>query len=127
MKYQIDGNAHWPGSIYSAMLLGGDYSIIASSLYFDYLFSDYDIDKDEGTEYAYREGVPDGTRLYYVKIWDAADNLVYFGHAARAVNPLNSQEEYCWYYETNRVAGVSSPVFAYNNGSSRQPFGGGIE
>lgn len=70
MKYQIDGNAHWPGSIYSAMLLGGDYSIIASSLYFDYLFSDYDIDKDEGTEYAYREGVPDGTRLYYVKIWD---------------------------------------------------------
>ena len=95
MKYQIDGNAHWPGSIYSAMLLGGDYSIIASSLYFDYLFSDYDIDKDEGTKYAYREGVPDGARLYYVKIWDAA--------------------------------GVSSPVFAYNNGSSRQPFGGGIE
>lgn len=67
MKYQIDGNAHWPGSIYSAMLLGGDYSIIASSLYFDYLFSDYDIDKDEGTEYAYREGVPDGARCIMSK------------------------------------------------------------
>ena len=106
----FDGTDHWAST--------------NPSIRFDHLFHSYERDHDEGTTYDYSAGVPDGARLYYVKIWDASGNLVYFGHAAKAVNPSNAQEEYCWY---SLQDGVVTHTFAYNNGSTRQPFGGGID
>ena len=91
---------------------------------FDYVFSYYENSSEDGNTYEYGAGVPDGARLYYVKIWDSSNNLVYFGHACKAVNPDNNTEEYCWYYTTGSTSGK---VFARNNGSSRQAFGGGID
>ena len=100
------------------------FAYVSSQIWFEYLFYSFEKDHDEGTEYDYYAGVPDGARLYYVKIWDASGNLVYFGHAAKALNSSTSQEEYCWY---SVKEGIATCTFAYNNGSSRQPFGGGID
>ena len=110
------------------------FSSTLSSFDLDYLFSSYDIESDDGTLEEYVAGVPDGSQLYYVKIWDG-NSLVYNGYASRAINPANSTEEYCWFVETN-----GNHIFAYDNtyypsncisletpNPIRQPFGGGID
>ena len=75
-----------------------------------YLFSCYYREYDEG-EWKEYEGVPEGSELYYVKMWDANGNLTYLGHAAKAVNPATNNMEYCWY---SNKSGTEEYQFAYD-------------
>ena len=65
-----------------------------------FLFSTYYRDYDEG-EWRQYDGVPDGSALYYVKMYDSAGNMTYIGHAAKAKNPDTGNVEYCWYSNNN--------------------------
>ena len=72
------------------------------SMSWTYIFSSYYREYDEG-EWKEYEGVPDGSELYYVKMYDSNGELTYFGYAAKAMNPASSQVEYCWYSSSNGV------------------------
>ena len=112
--------------------------VSVSSWSFNYLFSYFDYEGGDGSKYEYLAGVPDGAKLYYVKIWNG-DDLVYFGHASRSVCSFSSEEEYCWYEEVgnkytfarNLHTLASSEIIPYQTISPvvsvRQPFGGGID
>lgn len=112
--------------------------VSVSSLNFQYVFSDYDQESGDGIKYEYLAGVLEGTKLYYVKIWNG-DDLVYFGHASRAVCSYSSEEEYCWYDEVGKTYTFArslytltdSEITPYNPSSPivtvRQPFGGGMD
>ena len=112
------------GTIYSTVngVSGYQDEISGNSFSFKRLFSDYNQDYDEGWTYDYSAGVPDGARLYYVKIWNSSNNLVYFGYAAKAVNSNTGNEEFCWYCQT-----TNTYTFADNHKAARQAFGGGID
>lgn len=66
---------------------------------FSKFFSGYTRESDEGV-FAKQYGIPDNSELYYVKMYDENNNITYLGHAAKAINPLTSMEEYCWYSKT---------------------------
>ena len=88
------------------------------------LFSYYFTEYDEG-RYTKYEGVPEGSKLYYVKIWDENENLVYLGAASKAVNPKTDIEEYCWHSYYN---GEDHYEFAYHpQNQTYQPYGGGVD
>ena len=90
-----------------------------------FLFSYYTSENDEGVWRVQGEGVPEGSKLYYVKIWDENDNLIYLGAASKAMNPKTSKEEYCWrsYYR-----GEEHYEFAYYpEETTYSPYGGGID
>lgn len=70
------------------------------SMYWNYLFSAYARERDEGEWKSYY-GVPDGSSLYYVKMYDSKGKMTYEGFAAKAVNPETSKKEYCWYSRKN--------------------------
>lgn len=91
-----------------------------------YLFTYYYSENDEGLYRRLGEGVPEGSKLYYVKIWDENDNLVYLGAASKALNRKTNQEEYCW---RSCYDGEYHYEFAYNSNtlSDYQPYGGGID
>ena len=84
-----------------------------------YLFSCYYREYDEG-EWKEYEGVPEGSELYYVKMWDADGNLTYLGHAAKAVNPKTNNMEYCWY---SNKSGTEEYQFA-NDAVNQGGYGG---
>lgn len=91
-----------------------------------YFFSYFSSENDEGVWRVRGEGVPEGSKLYYVKIWDENDNLVYIGGASKALNPETNTEEYCWrsyYNEQDQLE------FAYHptTHSNYSPYGGGID
>lgn len=75
-----------------------------------YIFSSYYRENDEG-EWKEYEGVPEGSELYYVKMYDANGALTYFGHAAK----LKNSTEYCWYSTKNGTA-----TCQYANDSANQ-------
>jgi hypothetical protein len=75
-----------------------------------YFFSSYYRERDEGLMQT-MEGVPEGSELYYAKVYDTEGKLIYFGYAAKAINPATGNMEYCWYSDNN---GVKSYEFAYN-------------
>ena len=91
-----------------------------------YLFTYYTHENDEGIWCVLGEGVPEGSKLYYVKIWDENDDIVYLGAASKAMNPTTNKEEYCWksYYN-----GEYNYEFAYypTTHSDYTPYGGGID
>ena len=91
-----------------------------------YLFTYYYGESDDGYWLELGKGVPEGSKLYYVKIWDVYDNLVYVGGASISVNPKTGNEEYCWrsYY-----IGVFNYEFAHYSTtlSSYTPYGGGVD
>ena len=99
-----------------------DYTNFSSSYFFTYYYSE----NDEGLYRRIQGGVPEGSKLYYVKMWDENDNLVYLGAAFKAQNPQTGQEEYCWrsYYN-----GENHYEYAYypETHSNYQPYGGGID
>ena len=43
------------------------------------MFADYYRENDEGIMCEYK-GIPEGTKIYYVKVWDSDGTLVYLGH-----------------------------------------------
>lgn len=59
------------------------------------LFAEYYSEYDEGRRTVYT-GVPDGSKLYYVKVWDSDDVLSYIGYATTAINPDTNELERCW-------------------------------
>lgn len=63
---------------------------------FSYLFSEYFREYDEG-EWKEYDGVPDGSELYYVKVYTADGDLQYLGYASKAINPETNTLEHCWY------------------------------
>ena len=89
------------------------------------IFSDYYRDYDEG-EYKDWSGVPEGSKLYYIKLWNENDELIYLGAASTALNPTTNKIENCWcsYYN-----GIISFQFAYNSETltNYQPYGGGTD
>ena len=94
-----------------------------------YLFSRYEKESDSGWWYLKGYGVPEGSKLYYTKIWDENGNLVYLGGASKSLNPTTNQEEYCWrsYYEDQ-----DSYRFAYysdelDDNKPYAPYGGGLD
>ncbi len=92
-----------------------------------YLFTYYSSENDEGVYRRRGEGVPEGSKLYYVKIWNENDELVYLGAASKALNSTTGQEEYCWRSFYN---GEFNYEFAYKpttESVSYQPYGGGVD
>lgn len=71
----------------------------AAPLTLKYLFSAYYYDRDDGVWEEY-EGVPENSALYYVKMYDADGNQIYFGHAAKVKNSAGELEN-CWYANNN--------------------------
>ena len=59
------------------------------------LFATYDHESDEGI-YEVVSGVPDGSKLYYAKAWNADGTLKAIGYATTAENPETGRTEYCW-------------------------------
>ena len=95
------------------------------SLNCDYFFTYYSYDNHEG-QYKKWSGVPEGSKLYYVKMWDEDGNLLYLGGASKALNPNTNQMENCWrsYYSGNEkveFAHYSATLTEY------KPYGGGID
>lgn len=78
------------------------------SVGWSYMFSGYFRENDEGV-WESHYGVPEGSHLYYVKMYGSDGSLTYHGYAAKAVNPATSELEYCWCSVTN---GTTSCQFA---------------
>lgn len=73
---------------------------------FGHLFVEYYSESDEGRRTVYK-GVPDGSKLYYVKTWDENDNLTSLSFATTVRNPKSGNNEYCWfsyYPETGKLS-----------------------
>lgn len=90
-----------------------------------YLFTYYSGENDEGYRASWK-GLPEDSKLYYAKIWDENDSLIYLGAASTAQNPNTSNLENCWksYYN-----GEYNYEFAYYSETldNYQPYGGGVD
>ena len=94
--------------------------------YSHYLFTHYYGENDEGYYLALGKGVPEGSKLYYIKIWDENDSLVYLGAASTALNPQTNEMENCWRSHYN---GKDIYEFAYYPKTNLNyiPYGGGVD
>ena len=101
---------YYDSTISSFSVNGQSTSCEGGKMSFDWLFSDYYSEYDEGRRTSYK-GVPDGSKLFYVKVWDEEDHLIYIGYATTALNPNTSQNEYCW-CSYNPATGEAAYVFA---------------
>lgn len=92
----------------------------------DYLFTDYYRDYDDGWLTEWTGNPPAGSKLYYVKIWDENDNLIYLGAASIALNSKTNKEECCW---KSYAEGEYWIQFAHypTKTENYQPYGGGID
>lgn len=68
-------------------------------MYWSYIFSNYYREYDEG-EWKEYEGLPEGSALYYVKMYDAKGNVTYVGHPKSYVNSNTGRNEFYWYSNT---------------------------
>lgn len=84
---------------------------------FQWLFTDYYSEYDEGRRTAFT-GIPDGSKLFYVKTWDASDNLTYLGYAKSFRNPETGNIDYCWlsYYPATGQISYDFANDAHNQG-----------
>ena len=64
-----------------------------------YIFSNYYRESDEGIWEVY-EGVPEGSELYYVKMFDSDGNPTYIGHPKCEIDSTTGKKEYYWYSNT---------------------------
>lgn len=88
-----------------------------NSMTWSRLFVDYGHESDEGIWDVY-SGVPDGSKLYYVRVWDADDTLNYIGYATTSVNPDTNRTEFCWcsYYPKTGTTSYDFANDAINQG-----------
>lgn len=98
-----------------------------SSFSLSCLFSDYYRESDDGVYKDYG-GFMEGAYLYYVKIWDSYDRLIYLGGANREYNSTMNRTEACWssqYYSNGII--YRNIEFAHNcsESDSYTSFGGG--
>lgn len=77
----------------------------------NYIFSSYYRENDEGIWEEYYT-LPEGSAMYYVKMYDSEGTMTYHGYAAKAINPETSQLEYCWYSIKN---GTATCQFAHDS------------
>lgn len=84
-------------------------------LFLYYIFSAYFRENDEG-EWKNYYGLPEGSALYYVKMYDSEGAMTYHGYAAKAVNPATSQLEYCWYSVKDGTATIQFAHDSVNQG-----------
>lgn len=71
------------------------------------LVTSYEHESDEGIWEVHSAEVPDNSKLYYAKAWDANGVLSYIGYATTAINPSTNMTEYCWcsyYPKTGQVS-----------------------
>ena len=71
------------------------------------LVTSYEHESDEGIWEVHTAEVPDNSKLYYVKAWDANGVLSYIGYATTSINPATNKTEYCWcsyYPKTGQVS-----------------------
>lgn len=93
---------------------------------FTHLFAAYYYERDEG---AWRsiEGVPDGSRIYYILGWNESGNLVYIGYPVKKYLSSSAREEYCWYsYYSKRTSPNYTEFRAANDHANQGGFGGYI-
>ena len=64
-----------------------------------YVFSNYYREYDEG-EWEVYEGVPEGSELYYVKMYNANGENTYVGYPQYDYNSATGEKEYYWYSNT---------------------------
>ena len=91
------------------------------------LFSDYFRESDDGV-YTDHDGFVQDSKLFYVKMWDKQNRLIYLGSAAKAYNTRTKATEACWvstYYVNGRI--YTSNEFAHycQRAQSYTPFGTG--
>lgn len=95
-----------------------------------YLFSSYFYVNDDGYAKVYST-MPEGSRLFYAKIWDTNGELVYHGYASQAEDSAGDLQ-YVWksgykgniFYEFPNTNFKNFWVYSYTNWLD---FGGGIE
>lgn len=101
--------------------------ILPSNLFFrtHYFYTQYAREWDEGEQKSW-SGIPEGSKLYYAKLWDENNNIIYIGYASQALNPQTNNIENCWLSYCN---GTINNEFAYYSEtlSDYQPYGGGID
>ncbi len=96
---------------YTITINGKTLSCEGLKLSWTYIFSGYFREYDEG-EYQKYYSVPEDSKLFYVRMYDAAGNLTYLGHPSKAINPQIFITEYCWYSIDNN--GTISYQFAHD-------------
>lgn len=75
---------------------------------FGCFLAEYSHESDEG-DWTWYDGIPDNSKIYYIKGWDETGKLVYLGYPTQSVNPSSSNVEYCWYtywansYSSNKI------------------------
>ena len=94
-----------------------------------YLFSRYEYEHDSGWWCLEGYGVPEGSKLYYTKIWDENNNLVYLGGASTALNPNTNVVENCWrsYFEGKDSYQFANYAEKLDDNIPYAPYGGGID
>ena len=67
-------------------------------------------------------GIPEGSKLYSVKMWDKEGKLIYVGCSSRALNEQTGKEENCWRWYAGENNGYD---FAYYHAdlSGRKEYG----
>lgn len=117
----------------TATINGKQFDISETGSFTDigYLFSSYYYENDDGYAKCY-DGVPDGSKLYYVKAWSSNGELTYHGYAVQAEYSDGSLQ-YAWKsiyngnicYEFSRTNFQDFWVYQYSDYWSH--FGGGID
>lgn len=91
------------------------------------LFSNYFRESDDGVLEEY-DGFVEESKLYYVKMWDSQNRLIYLGSAAKAYNGRTATNEACWvssYYYDGRIFKNTEFAHYCSKLTSYQPFGMG--
>ena len=88
---------------------------------FQNLFAEYEYENDDGI-YSNYIGVPDGSKLFYVKAYSSSGDLVYDGYPSESYNSASGKTEKCWY---SNKSGVVTYTFA-NDSKNQGGFDGYI-
>lgn len=94
-----------------------------------YLFSRYRKEYESGWDCTQGYGVTEGSKLYYAKIWNENDNLIYLGAASTALNPQTNEVENCWrsYFNGKDSYQFANYAEILDNGNPYGPYGGGLD
>jgi len=104
LTLRFDGNAK------TLSINGTVFNVPYEVFDFSYLLAEYNHESDEGV-WQSTDGIPDGSKVYYIKGWDEDGNLIYLGYPTKAINPRGTNEEYCWYTYWNKK---TTYQFAHN-------------
>lgn len=89
-----------------------------------YFYGEFYHDRDEGDDYDVYYGLPEGSRLYYAKAWDADGVQTYIGYKSSAQNPSTGNVENCWRWHTSTESGYDFAYYA-SGMTGRQTYGAG--